>query len=262
MLILGYWYIPPLARFIHYYALMQGIQKEYLTDVVSDIRYHNGEALVPTSQALAEGSQQLGRVLVRYSRGLRVWVNCNAASPWIVTSGGRNVELPPYGWLIEKPDTILAYSALNQGQRVDFVRCPEYLYLNSGGTRVQEGPLEVEGAVWLKREGQSWRLLPCGDLGQWARFPALGLAHFSDYRPTGIPPGRGCAYIAVDVTALLGGPAATAQVSARNEAGAGVSADLCYLDTARVQFLGPEDTVDYRISGPTRTSADRDRPPP
>jgi hypothetical protein len=248
MLILGYWYVPPPARFVHYYALLQGVQSEYLTDTASDIRYHNGTALLSTSQALIEGTQALGRVQVRYSRGLTVSVNCNATQPWVVESGGRTYELPPYGWLIEKPNTILAYSALVQGKRVDFVRCPDYLYLNSGDARVSEGPLEAAGAVWLKREGSSWRLLPCGDLGRWERFPAPGLpARFSDYRPTGVPPDRGCSYIAVDVLALVGKPAGAIRITARNEAGELQPPDFRPLDAARLQFLGPAGILDYLI---------------
>ncbi len=248
MLILGYWYVPPPARFIHYYALMQGVQSEYLTDNASAIEYHNGAELVPTSRALQDGSQQLGRVRVRYSRGLSVYVNHNAEEPWCVESGGRSYELPPYGWIIEKPGEILAYSALVGGKRVDFVRCPEYLYLNTGGARVSEGPLEAKGAIWLKRDGMSWRLIPCGDLGQWERFPAPGLpARFSDYRPTDIPPERGCTMIALDVAALLGKAADEARVTARDDSGQVVPANVRPRDDGRLQFATGEGIAGYVI---------------
>lgn len=245
MLILGYWYTPPLSRFIHYDALMQGVQREYLTDTAAEIGYHNGKALVPTSQALAEGSQQLGRVYVRYSRGLRVWVNYNAEKPWAVEASGRTYELPPYGWLIEKPDEILAYSALIGGHRVDFVRCPDYLYLNTGDTRAAEGPLDVDGAVWLKREGGGWRLIPCGDLGPWERFPPPGLpSNFSDFRLSGVPPDRGCRSIVVDTRALLARPAGEVRITARGEAGDRTDADVRQLDDARLQFVSMAGIVD------------------
>lgn len=246
MLILGYWYTPPLSRFAHYYALMQGVQSEYLTDTAAEIGYHDGTALVPTSQALAEGSQQLGRVHVRYSRGLCVWVNYNAEKPWAVEASGRTFELPPYGWLIEKPNEILAYSARVDGRRVDFVRCPDYLYLNTGEGRAVEGPLDVDGAVWLKREGGAWRLIPCGDLGPWERFPPPGLpANFSDFRPAGAPPDRGCRAIVVDVSALLGKSAGEVRVTARDEAGEQLEAGVRRLDDARLQFVPDARTVDY-----------------
>jgi hypothetical protein len=248
MLILGYWYVPPPARFIQYYALMQGIQKEYLTDVATGIRYHDGKALLPTSHALASGAQQLGRVWVQYSRGLRLWVNYNPTTPWTVECSGRAYDLPAYGWLAEKPGAIQAYSALIDGQRVDAVRCPEYHYLRTGAVRVSEGPLDVAGTVWLKRAGKAWRLLPCGDLGPWERFPAEGLPErFSDYRPGEATPERGCRYVAVDLEALLGRPAAEARISARDADGNPLPANVRWLDERWVQFLGGESGLDYRI---------------
>jgi hypothetical protein len=248
MAMLGYWYVPPPARFIHFYALMQGLQSEYLTDNACEIRYHNGSELVPTSQALKDGSQQLGRVCVRYSRGLTVFVNYNAEKPWAVESGGRSYELPPYGWFIEKPGEILAYSALVQGQRVDFVGCSEYIYLNTGGARLAEGPLEVEGAVWLKHEEHSWRLIPCGDLGQWERFPAPGLpTRFSDYRPTAVPAQRGCTYVALDVASLLGKPASEARITAHNDAGEAVAANVRPPGAGRLQLPTGEGIAAYVI---------------
>lgn len=220
MAMLGYWYTPPLSRFLHLYALMQGVQREYLTDTVRDIRYHDGSALVTTSRALAEDTHRLGRVHVRYERGLTVAVNYNAEESWRMESGGRSFELPPYGWLIEKPGKILAYSARIEGRRVDFARCPDYLYMNTGDAPCREGPLEVDGAVLLKRAGRAWRVIPCGDLGPWERFPPPGLpAGFSDFRLAGPPPGRGCRTLIVDVAALLGKPAAKARVTALGDAG-------------------------------------------
>lgn len=247
MAILGYWYVPPPARFIQFYALMQGAQSEYLTDNVAEIRYHNGSEFVTTSRALQDGSQGLGRVQVRYSRGLTVTVNYNAERPWVVESGGRSYELPPYGWLVEKPGAILAYSALVHGQRVDYVQCPEYVYL-SGGARVREGAVEVEGAVWLKREGAAWRAIPCGDLGQWERFPAPNLpARFSDYRPTGVPAERGCGYLAVDTAVLLGKPAGEARVTARGDGGGVVAASVRPLDDGRLQLRTGEGIAAYVV---------------
>jgi hypothetical protein len=72
-----YGYLPRQSRLIELYALLQGLQKEYLTDTVTAIMYHDGVHYLPTSQALADGAYVRGRVCVRYSRGLRVQVNYN-----------------------------------------------------------------------------------------------------------------------------------------------------------------------------------------
>ncbi len=248
MLLLGYWYVPPPARFVHYYALMQGVQSEYLTDNAGAIEYHNGAEFAATSRALQDGSQQMGRVHVRYSRGLSVYVNCNPEKPWKLVADGQSYDLPPYGWLIVKPGEILAYSALRDGKRVDFVRCPEYLYLHTGGARVRQGPIEAEGAVWLKRQGASWRVIPCGDLGQWERFPAPDLPQrFSDYRPRDIPAKRGCAYLALDISELVGKSSGQVKVTARDDTGAPVEGEVRVLDDERVELRMAERLAAYFV---------------
>jgi hypothetical protein len=248
MLILGYGYAPPLARFIHYYAVMQGVQREYLTDTANEIRYHNGTDFLTTSRALAEDSQKLGRVRVRYSRGLTVHVNYNAEKPWIVQNDGRTFELPPFGWLILKPGEILAYSALAGGKRVDFVRCPEYIYLNPGDGHASETPIEADGAVWLKRDAAAWRLIPCGNLGTWKVTPIPGLTHFcTDQELTGTPADCGCKSIVLDTQALLGKPAGELSITARDEAGQSVAATTKPTDAGRLEVIPDAVAVDYLL---------------
>jgi len=216
MAMTGYSYMPSLSRLIHLYALMQGIQTEYLLDTVVEIAYHNGTAFVPTSRALLDDTQKLGRVRVRYSKGLTVIVNYGETS-W--RTGGY--ELPPFGWLITKPDSILAFSALQNGSRVDYVRCPDYIYLNTGKQTAIVEALEVQGAVWLKREGPAWRLIPCGNLGRWETFPPPGLPDFQkDLRLTTIPADRGCGRISIDTRELLGKSPDRVAVKPRNDSGA------------------------------------------
>ena len=247
MLILGYGYCPPLSRFIQYYATMQGVQREYLTDGASEICYHNGREFVPTSRALMEDSQKSGRVRVRYSRGLTVHVNYNPEKTWKVEADGRVFELPPYGWLIVKPGEILAFSALVEGSRVDYVRCPEYIYINTGQARITEGPLEVQGAVWLKREGDSWRLIPCGDLGKWESFPTPNLPpQMRDLRPAKFPGDRGCKHIVLDTKALLGKPAGEVQVTAWDQAGQAAAA-IKALNADCLQIFPSNAIVDYML---------------
>jgi len=242
MLMMGYSYLPPLSRAIHLYALMQGVQREYLTDTAAEIRYHDGERYVTTGQALRAGVVKLGRVRVRYSRGLTMHVNYNAKRNWRV----GEYELPPFGWLIKKPGKILAYSALVQGGRVDYVRCSEYIYINTGDRRVRIDTLDVAGAVWLKREGKRWRLIPCGDLGGWEFFPPPGLpAPMRDMRLRKTPENRGCTFIAVDTASLLKKPPSAVRVTARTE-----SAEPVQPTTragTRLQIVPSAGAVDYLL---------------
>ncbi|NUQ00666.1 MAG: hypothetical protein HUU35_12510, partial [Armatimonadetes bacterium] len=203
MALLGYGYIPPLSRFIQYYALMQGLQAEYLTDTVTEISWWDGARWLTTSEALPAEANSRAQLRVRYRRGLTLYVNHQASEPWSIEHAGRRYDLPPYGWLAEKPGEILAFSALLEGERVDYVRCPAYYYLNTGTVRRREGPLELSGAVLLKREGDYWRLIPCGHLGWWEWRPSEGLPEPSrDAWLKNVPADRGCSAITVDTAAL------------------------------------------------------------
>jgi len=248
MLLLGYGYVPPLARIIHYYALLQAPQREYLTDTAAEITYHDGQRFWPTSAALATGAHGKGRVRVRYSRGLVVHVNYNATENWAIDWAGRRFLLPPYGWLIAKPDQLLAFSALRNGSRVDYVSGGDYLYLNTGEATVREGALEVCGALWLKREGTAWRLIPCGDLGGWERFSRPdGPPQYLDYRLAGPPPDRGCRRIIVDPLALLRRPAGEVKVQGRDEEGRPVAVHTALLDDGRLEIRPQAEAVDYLL---------------
>ncbi|MBT3376425.1 MAG: hypothetical protein HN742_41880 [Lentisphaerae bacterium] len=244
MLMTGYSYLPPLSRMIHLYALMQGIQTEYLLDTAAEIAYHDGTTFVSTSQALLNDTQKLGRVRVRYSRGLTVTVNYSETA-WHVDG----YELPPFGWLISKPESILAFSALLDGRRVDYVRCPDYIYLNTGEQMAAVEALEAQGAVWLKREGAAWRLIPCGDLGPWETFPPPGFPEFQrDMRLRAVPSDRGCGPISIDTRESLRKKASEIKVEARGKLGgfAAESPGITVKD-GRLVITPSTDVIDYLL---------------
>lgn len=238
MALLGYGYFPPMARSIHYYALMQGVQKEYLPDQVAKIEYHNGREFVTTSQALQTDAHQRGQVRVTYQRGVIVTVNLNPAEPWEVAQAGARYVLPPYGWIISR-DTgdapaVLAYSAVIDGQRLDYVQCPDYVYLNTGDKQCRVGPVEVTGAAWLKREGRGWQVVPCGKLGHWS----------AAQQQENIPANRGCPVLIIDPAALkLRQPVVTAVA----EMGGPARAAVTRTADGRLQLQVTENTRAFRL---------------
>jgi len=100
------------------------------------------------------------------------------------------------------------------------VRGPAYTYLAAGERRARVEAVEVHGAVWLKRDGNGLRLVPCGDLGPWESFPAEGLPEFQkDLRLRAVPPQRGIQALALDTRALLGCSAAAVRIVGRDLSG-------------------------------------------
>jgi hypothetical protein len=183
---------------LHYYSLLQGLQQEYLTDTVTEILRHDGERYVTTSEMLREGGIEQGRIKIGYSRGLQVWVNYHETQSWMVEVNGRRFELPPYGWIAEKPGAILAFSALVGGERLDYVRCPEYVYLQAGGLEREFEGTKTDGALLLRRDGEQLRLTRCGDLGRWQQVPGEQYPYYGDAVIEGAPESGGCTVAEVD----------------------------------------------------------------
>lgn len=247
---LGYDYLPSLNRMIHLYALMQGVQSEYLTDNSVSVEYHNGETFLQTNDAIRADAVKNGRLRVTYSKGLVVIVNYND-QPWTITSaGGRSYELPAYGWVIEKPGEILAYSALHEGNRVDVVKCPSYIYVNTGGHAFKDEALglEVTGALWLKHEQDgAWRAIPCGDLGPWEKFSTEKFPKDQyDFRLNAIPEARGMSHCVIDTSKLVGKPASQLLgVAARDADGNDVQNANVKVENDRLHITPQADVVDY-----------------
>lgn len=236
MAMTGYGYFPPMSRFIQSYALMQGLQREYLPDAVVKIEYHDGQQFLPSSAALQKDAHKAGRVRVTYQGGMVVTVNFNPEQEWAVAQDGTQYVLPPWGWVISRSgkDPVLAYSAMVDGKRMDYVQCPEYFYVAGGELERRVGPLQVQGAAWLKRDGDGWLLIPCGKLGQWG----------SDQRLKDIPADRGTPLLIVDPK-VLGLKAA--QLTAMGEMGESVAAQSERLEDGRLKITVTDQTRAFRI---------------
>lgn len=232
--LLGYGYFPPMSACIAYYALMQGAQKIYLPDRVSRIEYHDGERFMGTSEALQKGIEGLGRVRVTWRSGLVVTVNLSNDKSWTVSQGGKEYLLPPNGWVLSLEPKgadggVLGCSAMVDGKRMDYMATPDYYYLSGGERRRRMGPLEVEGAAWLKREGKGWRLIPCGRLGYWG----------TDHRLMKIPSDRGTPTLIVDAGAL---GLSAVEAAAVDEMGKRSSAMTEVLGDGRLRFKATAET--------------------
>jgi len=245
---IGYGYFPSLARTIHYYSLLSGPQADYLPDVVSDIAWYSDEAaeFISTSEALRTGAREAGQLRVTYAGGQVVHVNYHAEKTWRLRLDGRQFVLPPYGWLIAKPGEMLAYSALIDGRRVDYVDCSRYIYMNSGEGPATEGPVTVEGAVLIKK-GTGLVVIPCGDLGSWKTQPGDRYTMFNDRVPAGVPPDRGVRLLRIDAARLLGRETGQeASVQARDADGGLLATEMMAADA--IEITPSAEAVDYLLS--------------
>ncbi|MGQ9761971.1 MAG: hypothetical protein ACUVQH_08675 [Thermogutta sp.] len=165
-----------------YYSVQQ-VHARYAQEIVQEIRYRAADGqMLPTGQALATGAFRRSQVYVRYSNGLELWVNGHISESWDVAEVG--MTLPPNGWYVRgqfADGSLVAYSALVEGHRADYVDSPLYLYANGRGTLTRFPKAICDGQlVLLPQTDGSFELIPVGtqvmgvDLaGKFARATAL-----------------------------------------------------------------------------------------
>jgi len=144
------------------YYLLQALQKRYAMVSVEEIRYNDNGRLVDTSEAIASDAYKESQVAVKYKNGLEVYVNLNFEKDWEVTVDGTKYLLPPTGFVAYLANNILEYSAVIDGNRIEYVQSPEYFYADTRKEYLEVGPFVMRGAVALKKgvsDGEWW-LIP------------------------------------------------------------------------------------------------------
>ncbi len=253
------WLAWRLDGLIKYWAMLYDLQREYLTDTVAEMKWHDGRRWLSTSEAVHMGAYRLGRFYVRYSRGLEIWVHyhevredgaVHTEETWPVTAHGRRYELPRYGWLAVKPGAgdqpeLLEYHALVDGRRVDYVEGPSVIYADARGGRADFPAVRLEGAVLVRREGKrAAAVVPCGDLGD-LRWRRTKEAPWDDDDVLEMHPAvnRGCGPIALRLDALFGTEAGAARLLAvRGEARAPYR---CTVQNGWLEFQPDTETAKY-----------------
>ena len=84
---------------------------------------------------LRGGQTNTGLIRIRYENGLVIHVNRSKSDNWSVRMEGAEFLLPPFGYVACLPGKILVYSALVDGERVDYSRGPMYIYADSHGKK-------------------------------------------------------------------------------------------------------------------------------
>ncbi|RMG01693.1 MAG: hypothetical protein D6741_04860, partial [Planctomycetota bacterium] len=168
-----------------YYAVQQPAAHYALAEVRS-IRYHDGNGrLLDSSEAVATGAYRRSQLVVQYDNGLIVRVNGHPSESWTIDKA----ELPPNGWFIsydpevrkqavERGDenairrtSLIAWSAVHDGHRTDYVDSPEYLYANARGRYTRFPKVATDGqlaVVYLPDDRvEVVPIADCSDIAIW-----------------------------------------------------------------------------------------------
>ena len=155
------------------YFLVKALQELYAGVEVVEIAYERGGQRLSTSEAVRSDAYRDGHVCVRYANGLRIWVNLGWEGAWEVKWKDETYLLPPTGWLAVLDGGVLAYSAVREGGRVDYLESGEYSYLDARDGYYRAPALAASGAAALKRgEGGGWWLIPATQAQDITVFPA------------------------------------------------------------------------------------------
>ncbi len=138
------------------YYMLQQLQKRYAMQRVKEIAYAFGSRTMSVSQAIARDYIRHSRLRVEYENGLRIWVNGSDAEWHRNEAGLWPDDLPeslsPWGYLaIDSKKEFVEFSSFVDGHRIDYVRSPEYEYLDGRGKLVNYGGLSAKGSIAVRR---------------------------------------------------------------------------------------------------------------
>lgn len=141
--------------------MLQQLQSSYCQALIKDIRYANEKGeLLDVSTAIATGAYKRSQIRLEYDNGLIIWVNGHKEDNWKT----QEANLPPSGYYASEPESSLVVSsALNDGQRADFVHSPAYDYIDGRGQwKVTPWGASDGQLIILKNENGSRELIPFG----------------------------------------------------------------------------------------------------
>jgi hypothetical protein len=144
------------------YFSVQQVHAAYAQQPVAEIRYADAQGrLLETSAAVATDAFRRSQIMTRYANGLVVTVNGHPKESWKTA----DMVLPPNGWHVRdtKDGKLIAWSAMIDGHRADYVDSPAYIYANGRGRLTRFDRAICDGQLIAhKREKGAVELIPVG----------------------------------------------------------------------------------------------------
>ena len=132
------------------YFMIQQIASYYTQASIDTIRYYDADGVGrATSEALALDIVRRSQIALRYKDGTIVVSNGSTTEPMRATIEGRDVELPPNGYVAWTADgKVLVESFMSPaGVRFDYCESPEYIWFDGRGSWVERRLAEGVGAA-------------------------------------------------------------------------------------------------------------------
>lgn len=154
-----------LASALKTYFLLQPLQALYVGIQVEAIHYHHNSNFLELTEALISAAHEHSQVRITYRSGLQVFVNGGWQEHWTVQVAERSFSLPPASFVACGPQGMVAFSADAGAGRIDFCQGSDSLYVDTRGTRMNLGPVNVDGAVVVRHHDWAIDVWPieCSD---------------------------------------------------------------------------------------------------
>ena len=146
--------------------MLQKLQASYLAQNVDSIRYHQNGNYLDLTEAIISGTYELSQLEISYENGLKIFVNGSWTDDWALEHGGETFNLPPASFWAQSPDGLLVYSADSGQGRIDYAKCPEYIYCDTRGTQMDLGPICLDGAALIRHKEWEIDVYPLGCSGE------------------------------------------------------------------------------------------------
>ncbi|MBU6402720.1 MAG: hypothetical protein KGS61_20555, partial [Verrucomicrobia bacterium] len=161
-----------ITRACRSYYMLQPVQARYALKTPARIAYWDGARLCGVSEAVARDLPRSRRQLfVAYPDGLELWLNDHPTENWRIPAPAitrqaavasdfglrpSHLTLPPAGWAAFSRDgRLFSYSALDGTNKVDYLRCPDDVYLDGRGHWLRTPEAAANGALAISSGGRN-----------------------------------------------------------------------------------------------------------
>jgi hypothetical protein len=148
-----------LASALKAYFLLQPLHPLYVATPAEAIHYHHNGNFLELTEALISGAHEHSQLRVTYRSGLQLYVNGGWQEHWTFPLGEQSFSLPPASFVACGPQGLVSYSADLGAGRIDYCQAPDYLYVDTRGTRMNLGPVVLDGAVVVRHH--DWAIDVC-----------------------------------------------------------------------------------------------------
>jgi hypothetical protein len=151
-----------IARACRSYYMLQPVQAAYGLQKPKRIAYWDGSKLCTVSEALVKDLPRTRRQLyIEYPKGLQLTLNDHPSENWEIAYPHEDgvvtmINLPPTGWAaINKNEKLISFSALGASNRVDYLQCANYTYLDGRGQLLNTPEASINGALAISLLGKN-----------------------------------------------------------------------------------------------------------